>query len=73
LAARASATVTGGNGGTQHHFRDRADFASALETAAFAAAQALDEKDVPEEDRYLYLKPAQYYLLINSWLACDQP
>jgi hypothetical protein len=21
---------------------------------------------VPEDDRYLYLKPAQYYLLINS-------
>jgi hypothetical protein len=66
LAARASATVTGGNGGTSITSATALTSASALETAAFAAAQALDEKDVPEEDRYLYLKPAQYYLLINS-------
>jgi hypothetical protein len=26
----------------------------------------MDEKDVPDTDRYLYLKPAQYYLLVNS-------
>lgn len=66
LAARASATVTGGNGGTQITSATALTVASALETAAFAAAQAMDEKDVPDEDRYLYLKPAQYYLLINS-------
>jgi hypothetical protein len=66
LAARASATVTGGNGGTVITSATALTSASALETAAFAAAQALDEKDVPEDDRYLYLKPAQYYLLINS-------
>jgi hypothetical protein len=66
LAARASATVSGGNGGTVITSATALTSASALETAAFAAAQALDEKDVPEDDRYLYLKPAQYYLLINS-------
>lgn len=66
LAARSAATVTGGNGGTQITSATALTVAAALETAAFAAAQTLDEKDVPEDDRYLYLKPAQYYLLINS-------
>jgi hypothetical protein len=66
LAARAAATVTGGNGGTQIISATSKTVASALETALFAAAQALDEKDVPDQDRYVYLKPAQYYLLVNS-------
>jgi Major capsid protein len=66
LAARASATVTGGNGGTVITSATAKTVAADLETACFAAAQALDEKDVPEDDRYVYLKPAQYYLLVNS-------
>jgi hypothetical protein len=32
----------------------------------FEAAQALDEKNVPEEGRCVFLKPDQYYLLANS-------
>jgi hypothetical protein len=66
LAARASATVTGGNGGSQITAATAKTDAAVLQTAAFACAQALDEKDVPEDDRYFYVKPAQYYLLINS-------
>lgn len=66
LAARAATTVVGGNGGTQIISATSKTVASALETALFAAAQALDEKDVPDQDRFVYLKPAQYYLLINS-------
>lgn len=66
LAARASTTVTGGNGGTQITSANALTVAADLETAAFAASQAMDEKDVPEDDRYLFLKPAQYNLLINS-------
>lgn len=70
LAARASATVTGGNGGTMVTDAD----ADALTTAGadslvaslFAAAQALDEKDVPSEDRYAFVRPAQWYNLING-------
>lgn len=34
--------------------------------AIFAAAQALDEKDVIEQGRTIYVRPAQYYLLANS-------
>jgi hypothetical protein len=66
LAARGSATVTGANGGTQIVSATSKTDADALIAAAFAAAQAMDEKDVPEEGRVLFLKPAQYYLLVNS-------
>lgn len=66
LAARAAATVTGGNGGTVITSATSGTVAAALEAAAFSAAQALDEKDVPENDRFLFLKPAQYYMLVSG-------
>ncbi len=34
--------------------------------AIFAAAEALDEKNVPEEGRVIYVKPDSYYRLANS-------
>jgi hypothetical protein len=34
--------------------------------AAYAAAQAFDEKNIPAEDRYLIVSPAVYYKLVNS-------
>lgn len=34
--------------------------------AIFDAAQKLDEKNVPEDNRYVVVKPEQYYLLANS-------
>jgi hypothetical protein len=37
-----------------------------LIAAIFDAAQALDEKNVPEDNRYVVVKPEQYYLLANS-------
>jgi len=40
--------------------------ADSLVDSIFAAAQALDEKNVPEDNRYVVVKPAQYYLLANS-------
>lgn len=66
LAARASATVSGGNGGTVITSANALTTASATITALFDAAQALDEKDVPQEDRFAFLKPAQYYNLVES-------
>jgi hypothetical protein len=38
-------------------------------TAAFKAAEAFDRKDVPKAERYLMLRPAQYYALIYSGLT----
>lgn len=66
LAARASATVSGGNGGTVVDDGDAKTSGSSMVASAFAAAEALDEKDVPENDRYMYVKPAQYYNLVQE-------
>lgn len=66
LAARASATVTGGNGGTVVTSANALTDGDDLVDAIYDAAQALDEKDVPAGDRYCFLKPAQVYLLVNS-------
>ena len=63
LAARAAANVTGGNGGTALTNAAYATDAAVLAKGVFDAAQALDEKDVPESDRFAAFKPAQYYLL----------
>lgn len=69
LAARASATVTGGFGGTSLTSTGTLYRTSASDLAAgiYAAVQAFDEKDVPEnETKNVFLKPAQYYLLSQS-------
>jgi hypothetical protein len=66
LAARASATISGGNGGTQLTNASYGTDGEVLAAGLFAAAQALDEKDVPENDRFAVFKPAQYYLLAQS-------
>ena len=66
LAARASATVTGATGGTALTSATTLYKTSAADLAAgiYAAVQAMDEKDVPDTDeKYVYLRPAQYYLL----------
>lgn len=66
LAARASATVTGANGGTSLTSATTLYKTSGADIVAglFASAQALDEKDVPVgSQRYAFMKPAQYYLL----------
>lgn len=66
LNARASAAVSGGFGGTQITASTAATSASALIAAAFLAAQTFDEKDVPPDERYFFVRPAQYNLLVNS-------
>ena len=66
LAARGSATVTGGNGGTAITDADAATNGASLAASIFAAAQAMDEKDVPENDRVAIVKPAQYYNLVQT-------
>ena len=66
LAARGSATVTGGNGGTAITDSDAATNGASLAASIFEAAQAMDEKDVPENDRVAIVKPAQYYQLVQT-------
>ncbi|HWL80102.1 MAG TPA: phage capsid protein [Roseomonas sp.] len=68
LAARASAVITGNPGGTVLNAGAGVVTNSngALRSALFSAAQALDEKDVPEDSRFVVLKPAQYYTLVTD-------
>jgi hypothetical protein len=66
LAARAAATVTGGDGGSAFTNAAYATDGAALAGGLFAAAQAMDEKNVPASERYAYVKPAQYYLLSQT-------
>jgi hypothetical protein len=40
--------------------------ATVLRQMIFTAAQTFDEKDVPEEDRHIIVKPAQYYMLVQD-------
>lgn len=63
LAARASATITGGFGGTKLVNAQFDVDAESLVAGIFNAAQVMDEKDIPEEDRYCFLKPKHYYML----------
>lgn len=69
LAARASATVTGAFGGASLTSTGTLYRTSATDLVAgiTAAAQAMDEKDVPaSQRRFTYLRPAQYYLLATT-------
>ena len=66
LAAQASATISGGNGGTQITDADAKTNAASLITSIFECAQALDEHDVPSEDRYCVVPPSTYYLLVQN-------
>lgn len=66
LAARASAVVTGANGGSAITDADARTNGESLAGSIFDAAQAMDEKDVPEMDRFCVVKPAQYYLLAQT-------
>ena len=69
--ARASALVTDGNGGSVIEAADLGSATDATAVAAmidaiYAAAQALDEKDAPEDGRFCALKPAEYYKLVKT-------
>jgi hypothetical protein len=66
LAAQASTTVSGENGGAVITDADAKTNGGSLITSIFDAAQALDEKDVPEEDRYCVVPPATYYNLVEN-------
>lgn len=66
LAARSSATVTGLSGGSAVTHANAKTDGEQLASLIFDAAQAFDEKDVSENDRHVALKPAQFYLAVQS-------
>ena len=64
LAARASGTVAGRDGGSVIKAGANAKTdASLLAAAIYTAGVELDEKNVPEEERYAFVRPLQYAML----------
>ena len=66
IAARSSATIDGLNGGTILTDANALADADTLASGLFDAAAALDEKDVPEEERFAFVKPTTFYNLIQN-------
>lgn len=66
LAARASTTISGNSGGTVLTNAAYETDGDVIADGIFDAAQALDEKDVPQEDRFFFCRPAQYWLMARS-------
>ncbi len=66
LTAREAATIEGGNGGSTLTHANAATDGEVLASMAFGANQVFDEKDVPENERYFIVKPAQYYLMAQT-------
>lgn len=71
LAARGGAPVTGeAGGGSVTDAAMLTDTTGAkLIAALFAAAQKLDEKNIPADGRFVYLAPAAFYLLAQNPLV----
>lgn len=65
-AARATTNLTGGFGGTQLVNANFRTSGSDLVTGVFAAAEALDDHDVPETDRMFFCRPGLYCLLVQA-------
>lgn len=66
LGARSATLVTGGNGGSVLTNAGYGTTGSTLGSGLFDAAEQLDENNVPENDRYMYVRPAQYYLMAET-------
>ena len=70
-ASRASATISGGNGGTVLTLANGNTASSdvtgdELAAAIYDIAQTFDERDIPTTDRFVVLPPAEYYKLPES-------
>lgn len=65
LAARASATITGLNGGTTINNANYLTDANELAEGFKQAAIQLDTKNIPSQERFGYVKPAQFYGLVE--------
>lgn len=66
LAARSAARITGEPGGSVITDASAGTDSNALVADIFAAAQKFDEKDVPKNDRVVFLRPAQYYAIAQN-------
>ena len=70
-ASRASTTLSGGNGGivstlASGNTTSAAVSGDELAGAIYDIAQTMDERDIPQTDRFCVLPPAEYYKLAES-------
>ena len=72
LAARAADPLTEREGGTRISNAAMDTDIDAMRTGLFTAAQKLDEKRVPESDRWAFWRPAQYYLMAQDKTLIDR-
>jgi HK97 family phage major capsid protein len=72
LAARASGIVTGREGGSTIYSEGCKNDAAKLAAAIYAAGVELDEKNVPFEDRFCFIKPFQFALLAQYDKIADK-
>ena len=66
LGARSATLVSGGNGGSVLTNSCYGTSGATLGSGLFDAAEQMDENNVPENDRYMYVRPAQYYLMAET-------
>ncbi|WP_207803093.1 hypothetical protein [Rhodopseudomonas palustris] len=66
LAARATNPLAGRPGGTRISNANMDTDKDVLRTSLFSAAQKLDEKNVPAEDRTAFFRPAQFYIMAQD-------
>jgi len=66
LGARSATLVSGGNGGSVLTNASYGTSGATLGSGLFDAAEQLDENNVPESDRYMFVRPAQYYLMAET-------
>lgn len=66
LAARASANVTGGNAGQNISNAAMATDGTVLWQSIFNGGVKLDNYDIPQDNRYAFVRPTQYALVVMS-------
>jgi hypothetical protein len=65
-AARASSRIPGGDGGTVLAVTNGSTDANALVNGIYQACQVLDEKNVAETGRWIFVRPSIYYMLAQN-------
>lgn len=66
LAARGTGSFTGDIGGANFTDATVGTDSDKLVAAIYAAAEEFDEKDIPQDERYFFVRPQQYYLLAQN-------
>jgi hypothetical protein len=72
-AAAATAAYTGGPVGSTLNKGSTVRTGANMAAAIYEAAQTLDEKNIPSDGRYVVVKPAEYYALVQELANPSKP